>query len=106
MTRHRVEVRTDGTNGQVLINGHDIARSVTGLTLTASPGEAPKLRLDLLLIDVTELGSAETEVLLGEGVAETLTLLGWTPPDGQDQHPRRSTHANSDIPADDHSHAP
>ncbi|MFJ1653688.1 hypothetical protein ACIOC2_20320 [Streptomyces sp. NPDC088337] len=85
MTRHRVEVRTEGTRGQVLIDGQDIARSVTALTFTAGVDGMPRLTLDLQLIDVTELGSTETEVLLGEGVAETLKLLGWTPPEGQDQ---------------------
>ncbi|MFH9977933.1 hypothetical protein ACH4ND_01470 [Streptomyces sp. NPDC017179] len=91
MTRHRVEVRTDGRHGQVLIDGHDIARSVVGLTFTAGVREVPTLRLDLRLIDVTQLGSTEMEVLLGEGVAETLELLGWTAPatDGERQQASR-----------------
>jgi hypothetical protein len=81
MTRHHVEIRTEGTRGQVLIDGHDIAHAVTGLTFTAGVDQAtPTLRLDLQLIDITELGSTETEVLLGHGVAETLQRLGWTPP--------------------------
>lgn len=82
MTRHHVEIRTDGTRGQVLIDGHDIARAVTGLTFTAGIDQpCPTLCLDLQLIDVTEVGSPETEVLLGDGVAETLKALGWTPPE-------------------------
>ncbi|MGW0626440.1 hypothetical protein [Streptomyces sp. NPDC002758] len=82
MSKHRVEIRTEGTRGQVLIDGHDIARGVTGLTFTAGIDQlCPTLHLDLQLIDVTELGSIEAEVLLGAGVAETLTKLGWTPPE-------------------------
>ena len=82
MTRHHVEIRTEGTRGQVLIDGHDIAKGVTGLTFTAGiDQQCPTLTLDLVLIDVTELGSTETDVLLGAGVAETLIKLGWTPPE-------------------------
>ncbi|MFE7954391.1 hypothetical protein [Streptomyces sp. NPDC057413] len=80
MTRHHVEIRTQGPRGQVLIDGHDIARAVTSLSFKAGVGELPTLRLDLRLIDVTELGSAETQVVLGEGVPEALQALGWTPP--------------------------
>ena len=82
MTRHHVEIRTNGTRGQVLIDEHDISRAVTGLTFTAtSDGQVPQLRLDLQLIDVTELGSTEAQVLLGADVEETLKRLGWTPPE-------------------------
>lgn len=81
MTRHRVEIRTEGTRGQVLIDGHDIARAVSALSFDANAGEIPTLRLDLQLIDVTELGSTEAEVLLGVEVGETLKRLGWTPPE-------------------------
>jgi hypothetical protein len=82
MTRHHIEIKTEGTRGQVLIDGHDIARAVTGLTFTAGIDQTClKLTPNLQLIDVTELGSVEGEVLLGAGVAETLTKLGWTPPE-------------------------
>lgn len=82
MSKHHVEIRTEGARGQVLIDGHDVTRSLMGLTFTSGVGEFPQLRLDLRLIDVTELGSTETQVLLADGVAEALTVLGWTPPEG------------------------
>lgn len=82
MSKHHVEIRTEGTRGQVLIDGHDIAKACTGLTFTADVDQPhPTLRLDLKLIDVTELGSAQAQVLLGDGVAEALKVLGWTPPE-------------------------
>jgi hypothetical protein len=83
VSRHKVEIRSDGPLAhRVLIDGTDIARSLTGLTLhIGTAGEIPKLTLDVQLIDVTELGSVEAEVLLGQGVAETLKKLGWTPPE-------------------------
>ncbi|MFJ8027443.1 hypothetical protein [Streptomyces sp. NPDC096311] len=81
MARHHVEIRTEGTRGQVLIDGHDIAKAVTNLSFTAGiDQQCPTLRLDLQLIDVTELGSVEADVVLGNGVAEALQVLGWTPP--------------------------
>ncbi|MFF2522248.1 hypothetical protein [Streptomyces liangshanensis] len=57
MSQHHVQIRTDGVIGQVLIDGHDV-------------GELPTLRLDLRLIDVTELSSMQAQVLLDHGVAE------------------------------------
>lgn len=81
MTRHNVEIRTDGPRGEVLIDGHDIARAVTGLSFEASIDSFPTLRLDLRIIDVTTVDSTETQVLLGQDVEETLKRLGWTPPE-------------------------
>lgn len=81
MTRHNVEIRTEGTRGQVLIDGHDIANAVMGLSFSVDVDHFPTLSLDLRLVDVTEIGSAETQVLLGSGVAEALKVLGWTPPE-------------------------
>ncbi|MET9479867.1 hypothetical protein [Streptomyces sp. NPDC006638] len=83
MSQHHVQIRTDGNHGQVFIDGHDISTATTGLSFSADIGELPTLRLDLRLIDITELSSTETQVLLGHGVAEALKVLGWTPPEGQ-----------------------
>ena len=81
MTTHHVEIRTEGTRGQVLIDGHDIARGVVGLTFKAGIDQAtPTLTPDLNLIDVTTISGIDTPVLLGTGVAAALELLGWTPP--------------------------
>ncbi len=82
MSRHQVEIRSKGIGHSVLIDGTDIARNLTGLTLHMGiAGEVPQLVLDVQLIDVTEIGSIEADVLLGQGVAETLKKLGWTPPE-------------------------
>lgn len=81
MSKHQVEIRSKGIGHSVLIDGTDIARSLTGLTLRMGVGAVPQMVLDVQLIDVTELGSVEADVLLGNGVAETLKKLGWTPPE-------------------------
>jgi hypothetical protein len=81
MTRHHVVIRTEDRRGQVLIDGHDIAKGVTGLTFTAGIDGPPQLTLDLQLIDVTDIDSIDADVVLGNGVAAALKLLGWTPPE-------------------------
>lgn len=80
MTTHNVEIRVEGTRGKVLIDGHDIARGVVGLTFEAGIDGPPRLRLELNLINVTTIDSTQAEVLLGDGVADALTALGWAAP--------------------------
>lgn len=81
MTRHHIEIRTDGLVGQVLIDGHDIARAVAGLTYSVKAGELPQLQVDLRNTASSEIGSTEAEVLLDSHATEALKLLGWTPPE-------------------------
>jgi hypothetical protein len=82
VTRHQVEIHTEGRTGRVLIDGHDIASTVTNLTFKAGiDQDVPTLHLDLQLIDAAGLGITEADVMLGNGVADTLKRLGWTPPE-------------------------
>ncbi|MFD4912841.1 hypothetical protein ACFWNR_06415 [Streptomyces virginiae] len=82
MSRHQVEIHPDSLDRcRVLVDGVDIARGLVGLHLRMGVGEIPQLDLDLKVIDVTRLGSVETEVALGAGVHEALVALGWTPPE-------------------------
>ncbi|MFJ8109976.1 hypothetical protein [Streptomyces sp. NPDC096132] len=85
MTRHNVEISTDGMRREILLDGHDIAHSVTALSFSTEHHCLPVLMLCLRLVDVTTLSSKDTEVLVDDGVAETLKRLGWTPP--QEQQP-------------------
>ncbi|MFJ6293207.1 hypothetical protein ACIQJX_07585 [Streptomyces griseoviridis] len=81
MSSHHVEIRVDHNVGQILIDGHDIAKGVRSLTFEAGVAQAvPTLTLNLRLVDVTELGSAEARVILDEDTTEALRRLGWTPP--------------------------
>lgn len=82
MTRHQVEITGGPLQYRVLIDGVDIAHGVSGLTVRMQVGAVPEVELDLELIDVTQLGSIEAEVMLGASVHETLVALGWTPPEG------------------------
>ncbi|SFT31827.1 hypothetical protein [Streptomyces sp. ok210] len=81
MSRHQVEIGSDGLKHSLTIDGHDISRGATGLTLTMGcAGTLPQLEVDLQLIDVSTVGSIEAEVILGAGVQDVLVALGWTPP--------------------------
>lgn len=83
MSRHQVEIKSDGPyHHQVLIDGANIAHTLAGLTIEMRSCEIPRLELDVQLVDVTQVGSVEADVVLGTGVAEVLTKLGWTPPEG------------------------
>ncbi|MEV5592224.1 hypothetical protein [Streptomyces sp. NPDC052496] len=85
MSRHQVEIKSDGPyHHQVLIDGANIAHALSGLTLHMRSCMVPRLELDVQLVDVTQLGSVEAEVVLGAGVTDMLTALGWTPPEGHE----------------------
>jgi hypothetical protein len=87
MTSHRVEIGTTKGGHSLAIDGHDVSRAATGLTLTMGlAGTMPELQLDLQLIDASTLGSVEAEVILGAGAHEALVALGWTPP-AEGDHP-------------------
>ncbi|MFE2140196.1 hypothetical protein ACFXA3_00250 [Streptomyces sp. NPDC059456] len=82
MSRHQVEIHQDSPDRyRVLVDGVDIAQGLAGLSLRMSVGMIPRLDLDLQLIDVTQLGSIEAEVMLTRATHEALVALGWTPPE-------------------------
>lgn len=62
------------------IGGTEISpRGISGLTVEAGAGEVPRLTLDVLALDITEVGG-QMEVLIPEEARELLMTLGWTPP--------------------------
>ncbi|MGW4505704.1 hypothetical protein ACWENO_13795 [Streptomyces sp. NPDC004436] len=82
MSIHQVEIHQTGPAYRVLVDGVDVARHLDSLTFEARAGLPPRLRLEIDVVDVTTLGSVETEVVLGGGAHEALVALGWTPPAG------------------------
>jgi hypothetical protein len=81
MTTHHVEISTEGTRGRILIDGHDISKAVESYTVFHNAGSMPRVYIDFNLVDVTPLDSKEMQVLVTDEVAETLKVLGWTPPE-------------------------
>lgn len=65
---------------EVLIDGHDIANSLTGLTLSMGANQPTVATLDLLIPDVTELHDTETRIHVPLSTRAALIALGWTPP--------------------------
>jgi hypothetical protein len=83
VTRHQVEIHQDSPDRyRVLIDGTDIARGLASLTVRMEVGRVPQAELVLQLVDVTQLGSIEAEVVLTAGAHDVLVALGWTPPEG------------------------
>jgi len=80
---HRLAItaKAPGERSTVTIDGHDISRALTGLTLSIGVGQIPTATLDLLLIDATQFQDAEARILIPEATRETLLALGWTEPD-------------------------
>ncbi|MEU6168081.1 hypothetical protein [Streptomyces tanashiensis] len=56
-------------------------KGIRSLSLDATVGERPVLRLELAVHDISTL--AETLIYIPEDMATTLAALGWTPPPGQ-----------------------
>lgn len=75
-----ITAKAPGEHSTVTLDGHDIARALTGLTLTLGVGQVPTATLDLLLLDITEVQDAETRILVPDATRDVLTALGWTAP--------------------------
>jgi hypothetical protein len=84
MSRHRVEITPDWPpgNGSVLIDGHDIANAVreARVVVVVPAGEAPRVELELGVVNITPLGATEAEVYISPETRDALIALGWTPP--------------------------
>lgn len=81
MSSVHIEVSPNGT-GKVVIDGHDIAKSVTGFTVHSQVGHTPRLELDLRAHDVTTFEAPHVQVLIDPTTAGFLERAGWTPPPG------------------------
>ncbi|MER8262723.1 hypothetical protein ABT007_00845 [Streptomyces griseus] len=87
--RQNVDIEVNGPTGRVSIGGEPL-KGVRGFTYRASMHEMPSIELDLLVHDVTRLGSKDTEILLPDSTVEALIALGWTPPEERSGDPNRS----------------
>ena len=67
------------SNTQVTLDGTDVSRGLTGLTLRADVDDMPRLTLDVLTLDITKVGG-QMEILIPDHTRELLVELGWTPP--------------------------
>lgn len=78
---HAVTITHTGPGDtKVILDGTDIATSLTGLSLTMGPGQVPTVTLDLRIFGVTEIQDIEARILVPDATRDTLIALGWTPP--------------------------
>lgn len=69
---------------KVALDGNDISKLVTGVTVTYAVGELPRVDLDVL---VFVAGSAAdlAQVHVSDETKMLLMKLGWTPPTGDNE---------------------
>lgn len=92
MSHVHIEVSPNGRDGKVVIDGHDIAKSVTGFNISAEVGHRTRLELDLNVRDVTTFESEHVRVLVDPTAAGYLERAGWTPPPGVESVLERDKH--------------
>ncbi|MFC4034554.1 hypothetical protein ACFO3J_24200 [Streptomyces polygonati] len=79
---HKVSVQGTGPfHHRVIVDGVDLSRGLTGLSLRIGIGSVPELTLDVQLIDISELKDIEAKVLIAPATHDALVTLGWTPPE-------------------------
>jgi hypothetical protein len=76
MTDFTLDIGPNGT-GALLVGGVDIAKAVTGATLTIRPGHPPRLAVDLAAPDGARIAVEGSDVEIREDTAAALTALGW-----------------------------
>jgi hypothetical protein len=70
-----------GNRGKVLIDGQDVAGSVRRATLTLDGSEAPRLVLELDVLDVAASTDDEPQLVLGPKTDALLDRAGWRSPE-------------------------
>ena len=76
-----VRVELDGCGGgSVTVDGVEIGKSVSGVTIDASPGQEPHVAVFLRLPHVVLDGKLHPRPHLDDAQQAALIALGWTPP--------------------------
>jgi hypothetical protein len=69
----------DGEGHRLELDGHNIARQVTGFTLTGEGHQVPQLTLDLIPGDF-DVKFPDVDAAVDADTRALLVRLGWTPP--------------------------
>lgn len=80
-----VKLRLGPVGGAVEVDGHDISAAARTVRVTAGADQATSVSVDLA-VEVAEV-DGQARVTVPAPVAEALVVLGWTPPD-QDEEDR------------------
>jgi hypothetical protein len=76
----KISVVNDGMRAKVELDGHDISRYITGLTMRYDTANVPTAVIDVVLLSHTDIDAEDADVVVPEPTAELLVRLGWTPP--------------------------
>lgn len=83
MSTAELHLSNSHSRTRVIVDGHDIGQNITGLTLTAEPGRAPRLEISLRIVDITALADEYTVLRIDAGTVALLRRCGWIAPDGE-----------------------
>jgi hypothetical protein len=77
----KIEIKHEGPSIEtvVLVDGENIAGSLTGLSVSIGASQAATVNLELFIGDISIL-LTDPKVVVDESTINTLKLLGWTPP--------------------------
>ncbi len=73
-------VETNGRDGKVLVDGHDISKAVRGLRIDVEAGYPMEVTLDLVVLKASEIDSEGAKIAMPEATERLLIEAGWTPP--------------------------
>lgn len=76
-----VRISLSAGRGEILVDGHDIARAIQSVKIECDASDIGRARLTLDL-PTLEWGSDKTSVLFVDDVHDALVAMGWTPPVG------------------------
>ena len=82
---HDVHLELHGSSGKLVVSGHDISTSVSGLALTFDCKGLPELTLTLPIGAGDVIGTDFT-VGLDDRCIQTLIGFGWIPPQSVREH--------------------
>jgi hypothetical protein len=77
-----VRITSRHATTSVEVGGRDISDGLRGVAVSFEADALPRVALDLLVFEVTEMCIEEAEVIVPESTSRALVALGWTPPPG------------------------
>jgi hypothetical protein len=80
-----VRITSSHATTSVEVGGRDISAGLRGVAVSFEASEWPRVALDLLVLEVTEMSLEAAEVVVPESTSRALVALGWTPPPGGDR---------------------
>lgn len=63
------------------VDGNDISKAVTGLTIHAQAGDITRVELQMVVIRDGDIEAENAQVYISQPTVDALIALGWKPPE-------------------------